>query len=170
MKTPRALLAGFVFAVMAMLAPLAMAVDPDEMLGDPVLEQRARALSSELRCVVCQNQSIDDSDAPLAKDLRRLVRDRLAAGDSDAEVKDYLVNRYGTFVLLRPPVQSNTILLWALPFLICAIALWCVYAQIWSRRVSGPTDVDDGADLTTDEKRRLEAVLSETENSSRSEQ
>lgn len=98
----------------SVLAPVTAvhALAPDEVLADPVLEQRARALSSELRCMVCQNQSIDDSDAPLAKDLRVLVRERLVAGDSDAQVIDYLVSRYGEFVLLKPKVAWHTLALW----------------------------------------------------------
>ncbi len=90
----------------------AFAVQPDEVLSDPALEQRARALSRELRCMVCQNQSIDDSDAPLARDLRILVRERLVKGDSDAQVIDYLVDRYGEFVLLKPRFAPHTLALW----------------------------------------------------------
>ena len=97
------------------LAGSAQAVEPGEMLKDPVLEARARVLSAELRCMVCQNQSIDDSDAPLAKDLRLLVRERLVKGDSDRQVLDFLVSRYGAFVLLKPPLEISTILLWGLP-------------------------------------------------------
>jgi cytochrome c-type biogenesis protein CcmH len=93
----------------------ALAVTPDEIMKDPALEARARHLSQELRCMVCQNQSIDDSDAPLAHDLRVLVRERLAKGDSDRQVLDYLVARYGDFVLLKPPLQFDTLLLWGLP-------------------------------------------------------
>ena len=100
----------------ALLAPgAALAVRPDEMLKDPALEARARHLSEELRCMVCQNQSIDDSEAPLAHDLRVLVRQRLEAGDSDRQVLDYLVSRYGDFVLLKPPFKVETLLLWGLP-------------------------------------------------------
>src|SRR5512135_1373171 len=107
--------------LVAMLALLltfmvpAIAVTPDEMLKDPALEARARHLSQELRCMVCQNQSIDDSEAPLAHDLRVLVRDRLTAGDSDRQVLDYMVARYGEFVLLEPPFALRTLLLWGLP-------------------------------------------------------
>jgi cytochrome c-type biogenesis protein CcmH len=93
----------------------AQAVQPDEMLSDPQLEARARALSRELRCMVCQNQSIDDSEAPLARDLRILVRERLRAGDSDPQVLNFLVARYGEFVLLRPPFEWHTALLWLAP-------------------------------------------------------
>ena len=92
-----------------------LAVQPDEILNDPALERRARDLSRELRCMVCQNQSIDDSEAPLARDLRLLVRERLTKGDSDQQVLDYLVSRYGQFVLLKPPLEWQTLLLWGLP-------------------------------------------------------
>jgi cytochrome c-type biogenesis protein CcmH len=107
------------FARLALLAvliapTLAFAVTPDEMLKDPVLEARARDLSRELRCMVCQNQSIDDSEAPLAKDLRVLVRERLTQGDSDKQVLEFLVARYGEFVLLRPPFEWHTLLLWGM--------------------------------------------------------
>jgi cytochrome c-type biogenesis protein CcmH len=102
--------------VLGLLAPsLANAVTPDEMLKEPALEARARHLSQELRCMVCQNQDIDDSAAPLAHDLRVLVRERLQAGDSDQQVLDYLVARYGEFILLRPRFELHTLLLWSLP-------------------------------------------------------
>src|SRR5205085_3157294 len=101
--------------VLLVAAPNAWAVQPDEVLPDAGLEARARALSKELRCMVCQNQSIDDSDAPLAKDLRVLVRERLVAGDTDRQVIDFLVARYGEFVLLRPRWSSHTALLWLAP-------------------------------------------------------
>jgi len=99
-------------AVALLLSGTALAVSPDEVLSDPVLEQRARDLSAGLRCLVCQNQSIDDSDADLARDLRLLVRERLVAGDSDDAVQQYLVDRYGEFVLLNPRVNGHTMLLW----------------------------------------------------------
>jgi cytochrome c-type biogenesis protein CcmH len=111
-------------ALFALLAPgAAFAVRPDEMLKDPALEARARHLSEELRCMVCQNQSIDDSEAPLAHDLRVLVRQRLEAGDNDRQVLDYLVSRYGDFVLLKPPFKLETLLLWGLPPLALLIGL-----------------------------------------------
>jgi cytochrome c-type biogenesis protein CcmH len=114
--------------LLTLIAPgVALAVDPEEILKDPVLEQRARDLSSELRCMVCQNQSIDDSNAPLARDLRVIVRERLSAGDSDSQVLDYLVARYGEFVLLRPRFHVQTLLLWGAPPLALIaglIALW----------------------------------------------
>ena len=100
------------------VAPMALAVQPGEMLADPALEKRARTISAELRCLVCQNQSIDDSDAPLAGDLRRLVRDRLQAHDTDAQVLDYVVARYGEFVLLKPRFELSTLLLWLTPVLV----------------------------------------------------
>jgi cytochrome c-type biogenesis protein CcmH len=96
----------------------AYAVQPDEQLADPVLEQRARAISAGLRCLVCQNQSIDDSDAPLARDLRLLVRQRLQDGDADADVRNYLVARYGDFILLKPPFEPATLFLWLTPLLV----------------------------------------------------
>jgi cytochrome c-type biogenesis protein CcmH len=104
-------------AALLLLASMsaAAAVQPGEQLPDPALEGRAREISAGLRCLVCQNQSIDDSDAPLARDLRLLVRERLSAGDSDGEVRDFLVSRYGDFILLRPPIQAETLLLWLTP-------------------------------------------------------
>lgn len=105
----------------ALVAPrMAVAVEPDEVLHDAQLEARARDISTELRCLVCQNQSIDDSHAALARDLRLLVRERLTAGDSDAAVRNYLVARYGDFILLKPPFNTETALLWGLPFLLLA--------------------------------------------------
>src|SRR5262250_2990576 len=115
-----------VFISLAMPAT-GLAVQPDEMLKDPVLESRARDLSRELRCMVCQNQSIDDSEAPLARDLRLLVRERIASGDSDRQVIDFLVARYGEFVLLRPRFERQTLLLWLLTPLVLVgggLALW----------------------------------------------
>src|SRR2546423_4084033 len=122
-------------------SPFASAVQPDEILADAALEARARALSKELRCMVCQNQSIDDSDAPLARDLRLLVRERIGSGDSDSQVIDFLVARYGEFVLLKPRFTPHTLLLWLLPPLALVgggLALW-----LYSRRranAGNPTD------------------------------
>ena len=121
------------FAIAMLVAVPAAAVLPDEMLADPALEARARVISAELRCVVCQNQSIDDSDAPLARDLRIVVREQLTLGKSDAETMDYLVQRYGHFVLLKPPVEPATWALWLGPF---AVLLGGGAALLaWSRRV-----------------------------------
>ena len=116
------------------------AVQPDEILKDAVLEKRARNISSELRCLVCQNQSIDDSNAPLARDLRILVRDRLKSGDSDDQVFDFVVARYGEFVLLKPPFGPSTLLLWLSPFLVLALASF-VLLRSYRRRLteSGPS-------------------------------
>jgi cytochrome c-type biogenesis protein CcmH len=110
----------------------ALSVQPDEMLADPALEARARDISEGLRCVVCQNQSIDDSDAPLAKDLRLVVREQLRLGKSDADVTAYIVTRYGNFVLLKPPVEPATWALWAGPFAVLFIGGAGV--ALWSRR------------------------------------
>lgn len=142
------------------------ALQPDEILSDPALERRARSLSAELRCLVCQNQSIDDSDAPLARDLRLLVRERLVAGDTDEEVRDYVVARYGEFVLLRPPFSFETLLLWFMPLLVLAIAiaiLWTSFRPRWARTAveaeTGPLPPERG--LTPDEKATLYALLAE---------
>ena len=137
-----------------MLMTPAQAVEPGEALADPALEARARDLSSDLRCLVCQNQSIDDSHAPLAKDLRLLVRERLAAGDTDAQVRDYLVQRYGDFILLKPPLRMGTLLLWGAPLMVLlAGGLGLILA---SRRRSG---VAVAAGLSADEKARLDKLL-----------
>jgi cytochrome c-type biogenesis protein CcmH len=140
-------------------APVAFAVQPDEILADPVLEARARALSRELRCMVCQNQSIDDSDAPLAKDLRVLVRERLVAGDTDAQVIDFLVARYGEFVLLKPRVSWHTALLWGAPV---GILLIGAFALVLMARRSGrgvPAPDAAGAKLSAAEQARLGEIL-----------
>ena len=122
-----------VFLLVLLLAPPAFAVEPDEMLDDPALEQRARDLSAEIRCVVCQNQSIDESDADLARDLRLLVRERIEAGDSDAEVIAYVVERYGEFVLLKPRFEGEGIILWLAPLLMIAAGATLVVAFLSGR-------------------------------------
>jgi cytochrome c-type biogenesis protein CcmH len=148
------------FTVAAMMgSPAAHAVQPDEIMPDAAKESRARDLSRELRCMVCQNQSIDDSEAPLARDLRLLVRERIAAGDSDAQVIDFLVARYGEFVLLKPRLTPHTLLLWLLPPLALAgggLALWA-----HSRRRSKSAAAEDQAlvKLTADEEARLERLI-----------
>ncbi|HXD46568.1 MAG TPA: cytochrome c-type biogenesis protein [Pseudolabrys sp.] len=144
-----------IVALFALLAPgAAFAVRPDEMLKDPALEARARHLSEELRCMVCQNQSIDDSEAPLAHDLRVLVRQRLEAGDTDLQVIDYLVSRYGDFVLLKPPFKLDTLLLWGLPPLALIAGLAAVIAM--ARRRSG---VPQGPEPLSSEEREKVATL-----------
>jgi cytochrome c-type biogenesis protein CcmH len=133
------LAAGLMAACLALAPGIALAVEPDEMLSDPRLEQRAQHVSKELRCVVCQNQNIDDSAAPLARDMRLLVRERLTAGDTDEQAKAYLVARYGNYVLLKPPFQPNTWLLWFGPFAILALAT----AGFVVASRSGAADTDD---------------------------
>ena len=136
----------------------AHAVQPDEIMADPAKESRARDLSRELRCMVCQNQSIDDSEAPLARDLRLLVRERIAAGDSDAQVMDFLVARYGEFVLLKPLLKSHTLLLWLLPPLALVgggIALWA-HSR---RRTKADAEEDPSFKLSPDEEKRIEQLI-----------
>jgi cytochrome c-type biogenesis protein CcmH len=142
-----------ILALLVSAAP-AFAVNPDEMLADPALESRARAISAELRCMVCQNQSIDDSNAELAKDLRLLVRKRITAGDSDQQVVSYLVSRYGEFVLLKPRFEAKTLLLWGAPILL--VLFGGLSLVIFARRYAGqPT----GSALTVDEQARLSELL-----------
>ena len=135
MKQVTAFLALIILVLLAGSGP-APAVEPDEVLANPVLEGRAREISTELRCVVCQNQSIDDSDADIARDLRLLVRERLVAGDDDEQVVEYIVARYGDFVLLRPPFQPNTLALWLGPPLMAVIiaTLSVLFYQTYQRR------------------------------------
>jgi cytochrome c-type biogenesis protein CcmH len=148
-----------VLLLAAFAAPAAYAVQPDEIMTDPAKEARARELSRELRCMVCQNQSIDDSDAPLARDLRLLVRERIAGGDSDSQVIDFLVARYGEFVLLKPRLSPHTLLLWLLPPLALAgggLALW-----FYSRRRANAGGAADPSllHLTEEEEARLQRLL-----------
>ncbi|MCV0425365.1 MAG: cytochrome c-type biogenesis protein CcmH [Roseibium sp.] len=147
-----------------LLTGAAHAVTPDEVLDDPALEARARALSAELRCMVCQNQSIDDSDAPLAKDLRVLVRERLVAGDSDTEVVDYLVDRYGEFVLLKPRFAWHTLVLWAAgPLALVAGAIAIILALRNRSRRLQQASAPGQTKLSEDEENRLKALLNETD-------
>jgi cytochrome c-type biogenesis protein CcmH len=138
----------------------AFAVDPEEQLKDPVLEARAREISAGLRCLVCQNQSIDDSDAPLARDLRLIVRQQLKKGATNQEAVDYIVARYGEFVLLNPRLRLNTLLLWLTPLLLLAGG-----AALAARIVRQRPDADAKAPppLTPEEKRELESLLAPTE-------
>jgi cytochrome c-type biogenesis protein CcmH len=129
----------------------ALAVQPDEMLPDAALESRARALSAELRCMVCQNESIDDSDAPLAKDLRILVRERLKAGDSDKAVKDFLVERYGDFILLKPPLELRTIALWSAPFVLLILGAAGLYLSSRRRRAAAADSLSQTEQSKIDE-------------------
>ena len=148
------------FAALA-ASPHALAVQPDEIMKDPAQEERARALSKQLRCMVCQNQSIDDSDAPLARDLRILVRERLQAGDSNQQVLDFLVQRYGEFVLLRPRLHWRTALLWLAPPVLLiggGIALFLM-ARRRSRAGAADAAMPQGGALTADEQRRLAGLI-----------
>ena len=152
---------GIVLAI-AVSAPQAYAVQPDEVMADPAKEARARELSRELRCMVCQNQSIDDSDATLAKDLRLLVRERIAAGDSNTQVLDYLVARYGEFVLLKPRFEAHTLILWLIPPLVLlggGLGLWM---HIRRRGRAAEAVADTPVPLNAEEQARLEGILAET--------
>lgn len=120
-------------------SPIALAVEPSEVLADPALEARARSLSANLRCLVCQNQSIDDSNAPLAKDLRIIVRERLKAGDNDAQIIEYLVARYGDFILLSPPLKMGTLLLWGAPFGLLALGILFIFLSTRRRTAEAIT-------------------------------
>jgi cytochrome c-type biogenesis protein CcmH len=141
-------------ALFALSSPV-RAVTPGEMLKDPVLEARARAISQKLRCVVCQNQSIDDSNAPLAHDLRVLVRERLTNGDTDSEAASFIVARYGNFVLLQPPFQLDTLLLWAGP----AIFLMGTALGFWRHFARYPAAAPAMSTFTPNEQERLDALL-----------
>jgi cytochrome c-type biogenesis protein CcmH len=150
-----------VFALILFVASAApaFAVDPGEKLADPALEARARAISQELRCLVCQNQSIDDSNADLARDLRRIVRERLVAGDSDKAVVNFIVARYGEFVLLRPRLEAATWLLWFGPALALLIGGGVIVLLFRRKGVIEPASLDSA------EAERLKSILSETESS-----
>ncbi len=142
----------FLLAALLAAAP-ALAVQPSEQLADPALEARARSISAELRCVVCQNQSIDDSDAPLAHDLRVIVREQLRLGRTDEQTKEYLVSRYGTYVLLRPPLRPDTWLLWLGPFAALGAGAIGVVAYLRSRNAAVTPA------LTPDEQARLDELI-----------
>ena len=149
----------FVFALLALAVtlapPSAHAVRPDEMLADPALEARARDIGKELRCLVCRNQSIDDSEAGLAHDLRVLVRERLSAGDTDRQVVDYIVSRYGDYVLLKPPFEAETLLLWLGPLLVLvAGGIGVVFYLRRRQNAAAPS-------LTGEEEARLDRLLKE---------
>jgi cytochrome c-type biogenesis protein CcmH len=150
-------------AILLALGPAshALAVQPDEILKDPVQEARARTLSKQLRCMVCQNQSIDDSDAPLARDLRILVRERIQAGDSNSQVLDFLVQRYGEFVLLRPRLHWRTALLWLAPPVLLIGGGLLLFLLARRRRAGSPADaaLPQGGALTPDEERRLARLI-----------
>lgn len=139
------------------LAAPAFAADPAEMLKDPKLEQRAEKLGKELRCLVCQSESIEDSNADLARDLRIIVREQIQAGSTDEQVKKFVVDRYGDYVLLRPPFKASTLVLWVGPFVLFVLGLVAVWA--FYRRRGGAAAPLQPAPLSEAEKRRLEALL-----------
>jgi cytochrome c-type biogenesis protein CcmH len=150
----------FLVVALALLAASPLhAVQPDEILPDPALEARARTISHDLRCMVCQNQSIDDSEAPLARDLRLLVRERLKAGDSNNQVLDFMVARYGEFVLLKPTFTWHTALLWGTTPLVLLISLVMIVGAL-RRRSAGPAPVEV-TELTEAERRKLKSIASE---------
>jgi cytochrome c-type biogenesis protein CcmH len=153
-------LPGLAAALFLSLSASAFAVQPDEVLKDPAMEARAREISKELRCLVCQNQSIDDSNAPLARDLRVLVRERLVAGDDNTGVLGYITARYGDYVLLRPPFKASTYVLWIGPVII--LLLGALGAALFLRgRNRAVTAGDTEAPLTPEERRRLDKLLRE---------
>lgn len=163
----RAFLAGLLLLLPLLSVP-AFAVAPDEVLDDPVLEERARALSAELRCMVCQNQSIDDSDAPLAKDLRVLVRERLVAGDTDGQVIDYLVSRYGEFVLLKPRLAWHTLGLWAAGPIALVAGIIAIVLALRNRSRRGSQMAAAGsAKLSESEEEKLKSLLEKREGQER---
>jgi cytochrome c-type biogenesis protein CcmH len=145
-------------AVLAALTVVASAVTPEEVLQDPKLEARARAISQNLRCVVCQNQSIDDSNAPLAHDLRVLLRERLVSGETDEQAVDYIVARYGNFVLLKPPMHWNTLFLWVAPAFFVIIAAIGFGGHL--RRRTTDQTAGSEAPLTATELERIDELLS----------
>jgi len=142
--------------LLLLFASPALALQPDEILQDNVLEERARVISKELRCLVCQNQSIDDSDAPLARDLRLLVRERLQTGESDDEVIKFVVDRYGDFVLLRPPVKGSTLALWISPVALLLLGIFVFLT--WFRKQTQNVSVKVKP-LSSEETAKLQAVL-----------
>jgi cytochrome c-type biogenesis protein CcmH len=146
-----------VFLIALLTSAPSWAVQPDEVLSDPALEARARAISKELRCMVCQNESIDDSDAPLAHDLRVLVRERLKAGDSDQQIINFLVSRYGEFVLLRPPLSWHTAALWGTPPAL--VLLGIIMIVMVERRRRAMSQQTAPLSLTPAEEARLAEIL-----------
>lgn len=153
----RVLHALLLFVALLASAP-AWAVEPSEMLSNPTLEARARAISKQLRCMVCQNESIDESQAPLAHDLRVLVRQRIMAGDTDAQVINFLVSRYGEFILLKPPLSWNTITLWGAPPALLVLGILMIVVVERRRAAERPASAG-GAQLSAAEEARLAEIL-----------
>ena len=152
---------GFKGALLALLlfTTPAFAIGVDEPLPDATQELRAREIAKSLRCLVCQNQSIEDSNAPLAKDLRRIVRERIEAGDSDAQVQDYVVARYGDWVLMRPPFNARTAALWVGPFVLLTLA--GIGVAVYYRRLAAAAKAEAPAPLTAEERARLDRLVSD---------
>ena len=146
----------FALLLLILLVPAALAVEPSERLSDPALEARARALSEQLRCLVCQNETIDESSAPLAHDLRVLLRQRIAAGDTDAQAVKFLTDRYGDFVLLKPPVEPATYVLWFGPIAVLLLAAGGALIYLRRRKAATPA-----APLSEAERRRIERLIEE---------
>jgi cytochrome c-type biogenesis protein CcmH len=142
--------------ILLLLGPAAFAVEPSERLADPALETRARALSEQLRCLVCQNETIDESSAPLAHDLRVLLRQRIAAGDTDAQAVKFITDRYGDFVLLKPPVEPATYVLWFGPIVVLLLAAGGALIYLRRRKAAAPV-----APLSAAEQKRIERLLKE---------
>ncbi len=142
------------FFILICLAPSANAVEPSEMLQDPALEARAREVSKHLRCVQCQNETIDESDAQIARDMRILVRQKITAGDSNEEILDYMVSRYGDYVLLRPRFQTNTLILWLGPFAVLLMGGWIV-----ARRMRTAVNTASVAPLSEDERAAIRDLM-----------
>jgi cytochrome c-type biogenesis protein CcmH len=145
----------FMLCLSVWISP-ASAVQPDEILADPKLEERARELSVQLRCMVCQNQSIDDSDAPLARDLRILVRERLQAGDSNDEIIEFLVERYGEFVLLKPRFTEQTLILWIAPFIVLILGVFLMFLMLKKRKKAMQSS---SVALSSQEQQRVEELV-----------
>ena len=157
-------LLGVILLISAVWASPSYAVNPEEILSDPEMEENARAVSRHLRCVVCQNQSIDDSDAELARDMRVLVRERIMMGDTNREVLDYMVSRYGNYVLLKPPFQKSTYVLWIGPAVIFLLGLMAVGVFMYQRRprtvpVAEKTRRGGSAGLTDEERKKLDKLM-----------
>lgn len=153
-----------ILLISAVWASPSHAVNPEEMLADPEMEENARAVSRHLRCVVCQNQSIDDSDAELARDMRVLVRERIMAGDTNREVLDYMVSRYGNYVLLKPPFEASTYVLWIGPAVIFVLGLIAVGVFMYQRRpqvvpISSDNRASGPSRLTEEEQKKLDKLL-----------
>lgn len=164
----RTLAAAAALSIAVALPGAAPAVQPDEMLDDPALEQRAREVSQGLRCVVCQNENIDESNAELARDMRLIVRDRIVAGDSNEEVMQFMVDRYGDYVLLEPPFKASTYALWFGPAIFLLLAAGAGFAYYRSRTHGVPAETVRPADLSPEERARLDALLRDESDTSKS--